>query len=78
MGVSIPDVGYYMISKDNCVYCEMSEELFEQADQVYSKVYLDLCEFKHLVPENVKIFPFIFKDGKYFGGFKELNRELGF
>ena len=56
----------------------MVEELFEQADQEYTKVLLDYSSIQHLVPPKVKTYPFIFKDGTYYGGFKELNRELGF
>ena len=78
MSVSIPKEGYYMISKEKCIYCDMAEELFDQADQVYTKVYYDFEEFKGLVPEGVKTFPFIFKDGKFYGGYKELDKELGF
>lgn len=78
MSVIIPSKGYYMISKEKCVYCDMADELFEQADEEYTKVYMDFVDFKELVPDGIKTFPFIFKDGKYFGGYKELNKELGF
>lgn len=74
----IPEKGFYMISKEKCIYCDMCEELFQDADVVYSKVFMDYADIKHLIPENIKTFPFIFKDGEYFGGFKELNRIYGF
>ena len=76
--VTIPNKGFYMVSKEKCIYCDMVEELFDQADQEYTKVLLDYSSIQHLVPPKVKTYPFIFKDGTYYGGFKELNRELGF
>lgn len=70
--------GYTMVSKEGCLYCDMSQELFEDMGVDFTKVYMEKEEILAIVSKDKGTYPFIFKDGEYIGGFKELNRQIGF
>jgi glutaredoxin len=62
-----------------CSFCDRARVLCEQRDLPYTYyeigVDVDLGEFSRLFPDK-KTVPQIMIDGKYIGGFSELNAEL--
>ena len=74
----IESKGYTMVSKEGCLYCDMSEELFTDMGVEYKKIYMDKDEILGIISKDKGIYPFIFKDGEFIGSFKELNKQIGF
>lgn len=74
-------VGYTVYTKSNCSACEATKNTIPEALYINCDSYLDdpdeFLDFVWSLPEadTVKSFPMIFKDGKYFGGYKEISFE---
>jgi glutaredoxin len=70
---------YIIISKVNCVYCDMVEELLKDNFIDYTVIKIETLtndELKAIKPIEAKKYPFVFKSNKYIGGYNELKKEL--
>jgi glutaredoxin len=70
---------YVIISKNNCVYCDMVEELLKDAFIDYTIIKIETLtedELKAIKPTEAKKYPFVFKNHKYVGGYNELKKEI--
>lgn len=73
------NVEWVVVGKPKCLYCDMVYELFDENFLDYLKINsADLTqeELGELRPQNAKVYPFIYKNGSFFGGYKELNKFL--
>lgn len=71
------DKNWVVVGKPDCLYCDMVYELFDDNFVDYLKINstnLTPEELAELRPKEAKVYPFIYKEGSFFGGFKELNR----
>lgn len=73
-------VDLVIISKSKCLYCDMTLELLNDNNIDYIKfnIEVDLTkeELKEIKPINAKIYPFIFKNNIYIGGYKEIKQQI--
>jgi glutaredoxin len=70
---------YVIISKVNCVYCDMVEELLKDNFIDYTVIKIEKLtplELIDIKPEEAKKYPFVFKNHNYIGGYNELKKEL--
>lgn len=65
---------WLIICKNDCVYCDMVIELFDNNFIDYEKKYIHQMSDNFVKPANAKYYPFIFLDGDYFGGYSELKK----
>lgn len=74
------DQEWVVISKDNCIYCDMVFELFDDSFIEYkilkTNKHLSPEQLAEIKPPDAKSYPFIFHNKKYFGGYRELKKEL--
>ena len=77
--------GIFMITKDNCDYCDKLKQLFDTIEVDYNThKYIESEENDESLPfktemKNVtggKFFPFCYFNGEYVGGYKEIHRNL--
>lgn len=76
----VPLVGWCMVCKEKCKDCDASALVFDDNFIDYHKIcaeHLTAEEIKELKPEGVKTYPFIYYNGKFFGGFLDLVRKYG-
>ena len=79
---------YIILSKSKCKYCDLSKDLLKEKQLEFSTIdcdkYLktqrdknkfleDMCD---IIEHEYMMFPMIFKDKKFVGGFNELNESL--
>ena len=70
---------YVIISKNNCIYCDMVEELLKDAFIDYTIIKIETLtedELKAIKPTEANKYPFVFKNHKYVGGYNELKKEI--
>lgn len=70
---------YIVISKNECVYCHMVEELLNDNFIDYTLIKIETltdAELIEIKPTEAKKYPFVFKNHKYIGGYNELKKEL--
>lgn len=70
---------YVILSKNNCTNCDIVKELCDDYFIDYTVIKMeDLTdnEFNEIKPKDAKIYPFVFKNKEFIGGFKELRKIL--
>tara|TARA_B110001450_G_scaffold47489_1_gene44199 strand:+ start:7369 stop:7617 length:249 start_codon:yes stop_codon:yes gene_type:complete len=70
---------YVIISKKNCVFCDMVNELLDDNFIDYTVIKIETLsedELNEIKPEEAKKYPFIFKNKIYIGSYNELKKEL--
>ena len=70
---------YVIISKKNCIFCDMVNELLDDNFIDYTVIKIETLsedELKEIKPEEAKKYPFIFKNKIYIGSYNELKKEL--
>jgi glutaredoxin len=70
---------YVIISKKNCVFCDMVNELLDDNFIDYTVIKIETLsedELKEIKPKEAKRYPFIFKNKIYIGSYNELKKEL--
>ena len=72
-------IGYTIYSKPDCVYCDKAKQLIKDAKEIsIEKDYPSFLEFiRPYTQKDYRMFPMIFFDGDFIGGFEEarLHRE---
>jgi glutaredoxin len=72
--------GWVIISKENCTYCDMSIELFNNNFIEFNKLDYSIFTNEEInnikTNYNIKSYPFIYKDKKFIGGYRELKNYL--
>ena len=73
---------WFLYTKKGCPYCDKAKKLLFNVGQYYiskevteynkAKIY---SEIDHLT-KTYRYFPIIFKNGKFLGGFKELEEDI--
>lgn len=73
-----PQLCTVVYGKDTCPYCKQAKQLLDQHNIAYR--YVDVAKsdlsLSELVDRNVDTVPQVFVDGKYVGGFAELEKLL--
>ena len=70
---------YSIVSKDNCIQCDMVKELLDDYFIEYTVIKKEDLSDEQLTtikPKDAKTYPFVFKNKEFIGGFKELRRIL--
>jgi glutaredoxin len=79
---------YIILSKSKCKYCDLSKDLLENKELEFSTINCDkylmaqrdknkfLEDMCNIIGHEYMMFPMIFKDKKFVGGFNELNESL--
>lgn len=65
-------IGYTIYSKPDCVYCDKAKQLIKGVEISIEKDYPSFLEF--ILPytkRDYRLFPMIFFDGEFIGGFEE-------
>lgn len=74
--------GYTIYTKSNCRACKETKSLLPNANYIDCEGYLEevdeFLDFMWSLAPTAKVFPMIFKDGKFIGGYNELVKDLAF
>tara|TARA_Y100000389_G_C17405320_1_gene487682 strand:- start:714 stop:983 length:270 start_codon:yes stop_codon:yes gene_type:complete len=73
------DGKYIIISKDDCIYCEMVYELLNDNFIDYKIIKVETLTNDELIqikPKEAKKYPFVFENKKYIGSYSELKKIL--
>lgn len=78
-----PKEGYTIYCKSQCPACEKTKSLLPSATIVNCDTYLiegvdEFLDFMWSLPMagTARLFPMIFKDGKYIGGYSEISNQF--
>lgn len=64
-------------SKDGCKFCDMAKEFLDERCMTYTVIkQFDIESMKEKTGS--RTFPFIFEDGEFIGGFRELMEKYDF
>lgn len=86
MNISVQTEGITVVGAENCPYCVKAKNVLKTSGMKF--IYIDLDSYGNrkeyvaqmratgLIPESAKTIPMIFVDGKYIGGYIELNKYL--
>lgn len=72
--------GWTIIGKENCTYCGMSIELLNNNFIEFNKLDSSIFTQEEInnikIINNIKSYPFIYKDKEFIGGYRELKNYL--
>lgn len=65
-----------MISKSNCINCDIVVEIFEDNFIEFQKIMINDMIDSYIKPNECKSYPIIYKEGVYFGAIGDLRRFI--
>jgi len=72
--MEVNKIGWAMISKNNCMNCDMAIEIFEDNFIQFQKIMINDMINNYIKPNECKSYPILYKDGIYFGAIGDLRR----
>jgi hypothetical protein len=69
-------IGWILISKTNCINCDMAIEILEDNFIEFQKIMINDMIDTFVKPKECKSYPIIYKDGIYFGTIGDLRRKF--
>ncbi len=69
---------YFILTKDDCVWCDKAKQLLEEKGEAFSASSLkdNPLLIRLMLKANLKTVPQIWQDAEHIGGYTELERKL--
>jgi glutaredoxin len=69
---------YFVLTKDDCIWCDKAKQLLEEKGEAYTASFLNdhPLLLKLMKKANLKTVPQIWDGAEYVGGYTELERKL--
>ena len=74
--MEVNKIGWSIISKINCINCDMVVEIFEDNFIEFQKIMVNDMNYSFIKPKECKTYPIIFYNGIYFGTIGDLRRKF--
>jgi glutaredoxin len=74
--MEVPKNGWTLISKINCMNCDMAVEILEDNFIEFQKIMINDMNDFFVKPKECKTYPIIYENGIYFGAIGDLRRKF--